>query len=884
MQKTKPPLTFTVNGNSVHVDGDERRTLLTILREDLGLTGAKNGCGVGQCGSCTVLVNGEPRKACTIKPKTLEGKTVETVESLARPTTGDVRPALHPIQQAMLATGAVQCGFCTPGMVMTIKSLLARTPDPTDSEIRTALRDNLCRCTGYQAIVDAVKRAARAQAGDPAALKPAADAPVPRLEGYEKVTGTLPYAADLSRPGMLYGAFLFSEHSHAEILTIDTAACSRADGIKLVLTAVDIPGRNGFGLQIPHQQVFAGERARYLGEVIACAVGETEDAARTALEHVSVKYRPLEPRRDPMENMRPDAPLLHPDGNIAEHVGFTRGDPDNAFAEADLVIEGEYRVPPIEHAYLEPESCLAVPHEEGYAVTVYAATQGAFAFRDMIAASLDLPAEQVRVVQTMPGGGFGGKEEPTVHIQAALAAVRTGRPVKITLNRRESIRISTKRHGAVIRMSHAVRSDGTLLGVRSCAVCDAGAYLSLTKPVVFRTVVCAAGPYVVPNVQAEGFGIYTTTNPAGAFRGFGSTQVAFAAERQMDKIARRLGIDPLELRRKNGLEAGKRTITGQLLRVDGTGYMATLDAVESVLAEERTALLEAPLEPGWERAIGIASSYKNVGLGKGLPDTAGAEVELTPEDTVIVRVGATDMGQGSDTIFAQIAARTMDVDYSRVRVISSDTAQCPDGGMTTASRQTYVTGNAVRLAAEKLAARAADASLPARERVIYTPPATTPLAYEDGPGADGDIHFAFCYTTHAVVTAVHRESGTVRVERVIAAADAGTAIHVQNVKGQIEGGVAMGLGYGLSEEYIHEGDRIITDTLTRLGIPRADTTPTIVSTVIEIADREGPWGAKGLGEVPLNPVAPAIANALSAILDRELDTLPITPDRVTGAR
>jgi CO/xanthine dehydrogenase Mo-binding subunit len=681
---------------------------------------------------------------------------------------------------------------------------------------------------------------------------------------------------------MLYGAFLFSDHTYADILNVDTSACSRAEGVQLVLTAQDIPGRNGFGLQIPHQQVFAGERARYPGEVIACVVADTEDAARAALGTVSVEYRRLDPLRDPVENMRSDAPLIHPDGNIAEQIGFTRGNPDAAFSEADLVVEGEYHVPPIEHAYLEPESCLAIPEEDGYTVTVYAATQGAFSFREMIAASLDLPVEQVRVVQTMPGGGFGGKEEPTVHIQAALAAVRTGRPVKITLNRSESIRISTKRHGAVIRMSHAVRSDGTLLGVRSRAVCDAGAYLSLTRPVVFRTVVCAAGPYAIPNVRAEGFGVYTTTNPAGAFRGFGSTQVAFAAERQMDKIARKLGIDPLELRRKNGLEAGRRTITGQLLRMDGTGYIATLDAVERALNEQRDVLMEAPLEPGWERAIGIASSYKNVGLGKGLPDTAGADVELTPDGTVLVRVGATDMGQGSDTVFAQIAARALGVPYDRVRVISSDTAQCPDGGMTTASRQTFVTGNAVRLAAEKLAARPPDAPLPARERVVYTAPETIPLAYNEGPGADGNVHFAFCYATHAVVVVVNRETGAVRVEHVIAAADAGTAIHLQNVKGQIEGGVVMGLGYGLSEQYIHEDDRIVTDTFVKLGVPRADVSPTIESNVIEIADRDGPYGAKGLGEVPLNPVAPAIANALASILGREIDSLPITPNAVTG--
>ena len=879
---------FSLNGRRIeHQSESSEGTLLSFLRDEMGLTGTKNGCGVGECGSCTVLINGGARRACRVSLADLDGAAVETVEGLAA---GEV---LHPIQQALLASGAVQCGFCSPGMLLATKALLDRDPDPTEQAIRKALRPNLCRCTGYEAIVDGVRRAARALASDSSALERPASAPVARLEGGAKVTGALQYAGDLTRPEMLYGAFVFSEYSHAELLEVETSRCAELPEVVAVLKAADLPGRNGFGLQLPHQPVFAHDRVRYLGEVIACVLAESEHAARAARDKVTVRYRPLEPQRDPQAAMGPAAPALHPKGNIAEHVAFARGDPERAFAEADLVVTGEYRVPPVEHAYLEPEACLAVPNENGYAVTVYAATQGPFAYRDMIAASLGLAPEAVRVVQTMPGGGFGGKEEPTVHIQAALAAVQTGRPVKITLTRAESIRISTKRHGAVISMSHAVRSDGTIIGFRSSTVCDAGAYLSLTKPVVFRTVVCAAGPYAIPNVEAEGYGVYTTTNPAGAFRGFGSTQVAFASERQMDKIARRLGIHPLELRRRNGLVAGRRTITGQQIRSDGTGYLETINAVERALQEEHDNLTAAPLEPGWRRAIGYASSYKNVGLGKGLSDSAAAEVELVSEahaergsgDRLVVRVGATDMGQGSDTVMAQIAARAFGIEYERVTVVSSDTAECPDGGMTTASRQTFITGNAVRLAAERLAERLRNtpSSAPRRERVVYTPPATAPLAEHNGPDAERDVHFAFCYTTHAVVLAVHPESGRVRVERVIAAADAGHAIHLQNVQGQIQGGVAMGLGYALSEAYRHEGDRVVTDSLAKLGVPRIDRCPAIRSEVVEVPHADGPYGAKGLGEIPLNPVAPAVANALAEALGVEFDTLPITAQAVTGA-
>ena len=883
-------ITFTVNGSRVEADRNDPRTLLAFLRDELELTGTKNGCAVGQCGSCTLLVDGAARRACRVKIADLEGSAVETVEALAE---GEV---LHPIQQAFLAAGAVQCGFCTPGVLMATKALLESNPHPSETEIRGALRPNICRCTGYEAIVDGVRRAARALAGDPEALKPPQSAPVVRLEGREKVTGGLRYADDLHRPGMLHAVLVFSDHSHAELLEIDSTACRAEQGVAAVLTAADLPGRNGFGLQLPHQPVFVSDRARYLGDVIACVVADSAEGARGAAAKLTVRYRVLPPRRDPLANMEPDAPLLHAEGNIAEHVGFTRGDPDAAFAKADLVVEGEYSVPAVEHAYLEPEACLAVPNEGGFAVTVYAATQGAPAYREMIAASLALDPQEVRVVQTMPGGAFGGKEEPTVHIQAALAALLTGRPVKIALTREESIRISTKRHAAVIRMSHAVQSDGTIIGFRSHTVCDAGAYLSLTKPVVFRTAVCAAGPYAIPNVAVESYGVYTTTNPAGAFRGFGSTQVAFASERQMDKIARRLKMDPIALRRLNGLKAGSRTITGQLVRAEGTGYLDTLDVVERAFAEEEQTLMTAPLEPGWQRAVGVASSYKNVGLGKGLPDSATAEVELLPDGDLLVRVGATDMGQGSDTIMAQIAARAFGTSYERVRVLSSDTAECPDGGMTTASRQTFVTGNAVRLAAEKLAARleaegdrregrGAGEGGPTRlcERVTYTPPATGPLAAADGPDAAAEIHFAFCYTSSLVVLAVHPESGSARVERVIAAADAGTALHRQNVHGQIEGGVAMGLGYALSEVFRHEEDRITTDSFAKLGVLRADGVPPIRSEVVEVAHADGPYGAKGLGEVPLNPIAPAVANALASVLKIELDVLPISADRVTEA-
>ena len=717
-------ITLTVNGERHRVDAARGARLITFLRDEVGLVGTKNGCGVGQCGSCSVLVNGVVKRACTTRLSDLDSAEVLTVEGMARDG------SLHPIQQAFIDEGAVQCGFCTPGMIMAARGLLEHTPDPDEDAIRSALDHNICRCTGYASIVRAVRRAAallrRDEVTAPAVSTeatsggPAVGTSVERVDARAKVTGARVFAADYSADGMLYGALAFSEEDHARVVSVDTAAAQATEGVVRVLTAADIPGRNGFGLFVPHQPVLADGVVRYRGEPVAFVVAETEAAARRAARQVQVEYEPLPVLHDPDEALADGAPELHEGGNVAETVRFTRGDPERAFAEADLVVEGEYHTQPVEHAYLEPESCLAVPGEKPR-VTVYTANQGSGAFREMIAASLALDDSAVRVIYTPAGGGFGGKEEPTVQIHAALAAHLLDVPVKVTLDRTSSIRISTKRHASRIRIAHAVRADGTLLAVRTRTVCDAGAYLSLTKPVVFRTAVMAGGPYEVPSADVESIGVYTTTNPAGAFRGFGSTQISFAVEVQMDKIAHRLGIDPIDLRRHNALAEGKVTATGHRLGT-GVGYPETIERVAAELEGVRAELTPAP---GKRIGIGFAGAYKNVGIGKGLPDEASAAAEVRRDGTIAIYVGATDMGQGSDTVMAQIAADTLSVPFELVEVVSSDTESCPDAGMTTASRQTFISGNAVagaaRMLGEALAGEAASSQLPASRRRLPSP-------------------------------------------------------------------------------------------------------------------------------------------------------------------
>jgi aldehyde oxidoreductase len=967
-----PRLKFTVNRKPVSVETEGGATLLSVLRDELGLTGAKNGCGKGHCGACTVVVDGEARRSCLVKAARVAGSEVTTIEGL----TGE-GGRLHPVQRAFIEAGAIQCGFCTPGMVMSVVALLAKRPDPTEVEVKQALRHNLCRCTGYASILRAVRLAAawmrgesaegaaagamapsergatgvtRASAGSVSPGSPRAiGRPAPRAGAVARVTGTPIFAADLSFPDLVHGKLVFSEYPHAEVLAVDTSAALASPGVMAVLTAADVPGRNAFGLLVPHQPVLAGDRVRHLGDPVAVVFAETERQAETATAGVRVTYRPLPAVFTPEAALADGAPRLHEeDGagqppNVMHRVEVRKGHVAEAFRRADVIVEDVYTTPMVEHAYLEPEAAVAVP-EPGGGVTVWTGSQGSYAFRQMIAASLALPEEKVRVVFTPTGGAFGGKEEPTVQIQCALGAVRLGRPVRMVLSREESIRISTKRHAERIHMRHGATRDGRLVAMEARIVADTGAYASLGKPVVFRSAVVAAGPYDIPNVSSVAIGVYTNNPVAGAFRGFGSTQVAFASEVQMDKLARRLGLDPIEFRRRNALAEGKETITGQVLG-PGTAYLETLEAVagkvEELRAEVRAAAgvemrvavapgaaaktRSAAARPGRRLGVGVASAYKNVGIGAGKRDAAGAVVGLTETGRLLVRVGATDIGQGSDTVMAQLAAEVTGFALDQVDVLSSDTALCPDGEETTASRQTYVTGNAVLEAArgfrEKLAAFVAEtygarpgegtpqpkpqpapqpvplAEVAARVRAagrtieaesFYVAPATYALreTADKAPGEDPnlwDVHFAYSYGTQAALVAVDEATGEVEVLKVVAAHDAGRVINPQGVRGQLEGGIVMGIGYALSEGLVLEGGRIVNDNLLKLRIPGVGLTPEMDPVIIEKLDPGGPFGAKGMGELAMNPTAPAIINAIRDAVGVYVNDLPADKGRVAAA-
>lgn len=907
---------FTVNGRPHSVAADDTRSLLRILRDDLGLTGAKDGCGQGHCGACTIILNGEAVRACLIRPKKLQGATVETIEGLA------VDGALHPIQQAFLDAGAVQCGFCTPGMIMATKALLDREPNPSDEAIKAALANNLCRCTGYVKIIEAVRRAAALLNGGAAQEPPATaiGSDVPREEGRAKVTGALRFAADMTRPNMLWGKVLWSAHPHARLRGIDTAAAEQLPGVAAVYTARDLPGLNRFGIAKHDQPALADDKVRFIGDAVAVVFAESEAIAEAALKHITVDYEPLPGVFTPQEALAPGAPQVHEGGNVLHHTVLRRGDVARGFAEADVVVEGDYTTPMIEHAFLEPEAGLAEP-EDGR-IVLYIGTQIPFGDRALIAQVLGLPPEQIRVVALPMGGAFGAKEDITLHVFLCLAAWRTGRPAKMVLNRQESIRLHPKRHAFWLHYKTGARRDGTLTAVQARLLSDAGAYASLSSDVMEQAVVFATGPYRVPNVDVEGRAVYTNNITAGAMRGFGVPQTCFAMEQQMDRMARALGIDPIDFRLRNALRVGDETPTGQRLE-HSVGIAATLERAREAL--RGLALIKG--NGSVKIGVGVASGYKNVGLGLGNDDSTTAAIELTPEGRVVARVGASNVGQGSSTVMQQIAAGTLELPLSVVDVIANDTLLTPDGGVTSASRQTYLSGRALHdaclaLRAAMLEAAAAELDAPVaalelsgqgvtwRDRGAgltlpevaaamqrqgrslsyshrFEPVPTYPIldaAEQARRGVDRYRNYlAFAFSTHVAVVAVNEETGEVRLLTEIAAHDCGRALNPKNVEGQIEGATVMGMGYALSEEFVVEEGWNKTQTLRQCRLPKITDTPEIIPLIIEDPDPNGPFGAKGVAEAATLAPAAAICNAIYDAVGVRIYDLPARPERVLQA-
>jgi CO/xanthine dehydrogenase Mo-binding subunit/aerobic-type carbon monoxide dehydrogenase small subunit (CoxS/CutS family) len=985
-----PQLKLTVNGVDRTLDVPASRFLAEVLRYDLKLTGTKIGCEEAECGACTVIVNGQPVDSCIYPAFKAQGADILTIEGLADKDGSN----LHPLQEAFVVHGATQCGFCTPGFIMQAKTLLDENPDPSDAEIKECLKDTFCRCTGYTSIISAVKAAGeKMRTGHlplpeiPAVIEPLEQIGKPhaRPDAVEKVMGTALYTDDYVFDGMLHGATLRSAYPHARIVGIDTSKARALPGVHAVLTHADVPGDPRHGLVENDWPVFAGGKypARYVGDPLALVVADTDEVAHEALSLIDVTYDVLPAVIDPVDARKPDAPVLHPDrptGNLLKHIKVRSGDVDKGFAEADVVVERTYRTPMTEHAFMEPECSVAVPagfdadHDK---LTVYVGSQIPYSDRRQVAKSLGLEDEQVRVKGTLMGGGFGGKEDIAGQVHAALAAQLTGRPVKILYNREESLRFHPKRHATLIRVKTGAKKDGTLVAVEAELYGDSGAYASLGEKVMTRATTHATGPYVVANSKIDCYAMYTNNAPCGAFRGFGVTQSAFAVESNMDIVAQELGMDPVEFRRKNAMRVGTTTATGQLLR-ESVGMLECLEKVENGIRDWRLEIgrlgdweiVDAPQSPNrsiaqspvdeasnlWKPikvgkklfAWGIAAGYKNTGLGGGAPDKSTAEVEVFPDGTAAIRTSSAEMGQNLIGVLAACTAEELGLPFDKVRVLVMDTDLTPDGGPTTASRQTYVSGNAARLAARsmreqmqavlaekfdvhpdviafheglayvdetRLGQVAGDKSQVAdsngstngttnghtngsrnsqfatrsisfadavnamiaegrepRLQYEYWAPKTQPL------GTGGDMHFAFSYAVHAALVSVDAETGEIAVEKVISAHDVGRAINPLSLAGQIEGGIVMGMGNALTEHYIVENGVPWTQHLGQYKMPGIKMTPEMENYIVEHGAADGPYGAKGVGEISSIPISPAITNAVYNAVGVRCMALPLDQD------
>lgn len=912
---------FIVNGKAVALEAVEGEMLADLLRNRLNLTGVKVGCKENECGACTVVIDGEPVLSCNYPAVKANGKTITTVEGLA----GDGKK-LHPLQEAFIQCGAVQCGFCTPGQLMTAYALLLHNPDPSEADIRYALKDTLCRCGGYTAIITAIQAAAKALRSGEAVEAPqvpvstrarkAIGRIVPRPDALDKVTGKAVYTDDVKFEGMLQACVKRAMIPSAIVKRIDVSRARALPGVVAVLTAADIPGDHYHGVVIPDwpSLVGVGERIRYVGDAVAIVAAETRDIAGAALELIEAEFEPLPVVSGAVQALQPDAPQIHTSGNLLKHIKVRKGDVQAGFAAADVTLEETFFTPQMDHAFLEPECSVARPLSNG-TMEIYVGSQIPYADRKEVALALGWPEERVRVIGQMVGGAFGGKEDIAGQIHAALLANATGRPVKLLYDRHESLISHPKRHATQIRVKLGAKKDGRLTAVETELYGDTGAYASLGEYVMTRATTHSSGPYETPNARADCYAMYTNNPPGGAFRGFGVTQSIFAIESAMDMLAEKLKMNPVALRRLNALRSGSVTNTGQVLR-ESVGLVECIDKVSAEMkclsgVEPFKARID-PQEPHKRRAWGFAVAFKNTGLGVGAQDKSGAEAELRRDGIIEVRTSAAELGQGLPTVLALIAAEELEQLPENIHVLLSDTDLTPDGGPTTASRQTYVSGNAVRFAAKALREllvselckdydvnpatirfsdgcvvvngdcltlqKIAEQLLQRRQSIVasyeYVAPQTQPL------GQPGDIHVAFVYAAQAAEVEVDTRTGEVKVLRVITANDVGTAINPLGLKSQLDGGVIMGLGHALTENFIvHEG-QVVTDRLASYRMPSITLTPKITNFVVEDPTAEGPYGAKGVGEVVLIPTIPAIANAVYNAVGVRAHSIPLDQEMI----
>ncbi len=837
--------------NGKEWEGDPERKLLDVLRNDLKCKSVKDGCSEGACGTCTVLADGKAVKACVQKMGRMDGKRILTVEGFSQ-REKDV------YVYAFGEAGAVQCGFCIPGMVICAKGLLDQNPNPSRAEIAFAIRNNFCRCTGYKKIIDGISLAARMlrenlspedmerekeegkdgqEGGSPLKV----GAAIHRIDVEGKVLGTGEYVDDLELPGMVYGSAVRSKYPRAKVLAIRTEAAKALPGVVCVLTKEDVPGKNKVGhlKQDWDTMIGVGEITHYLGDAIALVAAETPEILEQAKALVEVDYEELSPMTCPADSLAKGAPDLHEGGNVLSHEHLVRGNADEVIAASKYKVTRHYETPWTEHAFLEPEAAVAFPFDDG--VFIYSSDQGTYDTRHETSILLGLPPEKVIVENKLVGGGFGGKEDVTVQHHAALIAYLTKRTVKCRLTRKESLLIHPKRHPMSIDMTTACDENGKLTAMKAVVVADTGAYASLGGPVLQRACTHAAGPYNYQVIDIDGKAIYTNNPPAGAFRGFGVTQTCFATECNLNLLAEMAGISPWEIRYRNAIRPGQVLPNGQIADAS-TGLAETLEAVKESYESSPYA--------------GIACAMKNAGVGVGLPDTGRVRL-LVQDGKVHIHAGASCIGQGLGTVLVQILGETLGEGLDRLVYHQPNTKEAPDSGTTSGSRQTLITGEAARRAALDLkAALEAEGGdwdkLEGREFYGEWLAKTDKMG---SPVPNPVSHVAYGYATQVCIL---NEDGTVK--KMIAAHDVGKAVNPKSVEGQIEGGVVMSLGYALTEQYPLK-DCVPTAKFGTLGLFRADKTPEVESIIVQKEGIKEAYGAIGVGEITSIPTAPAVQGA-----------------------
>lgn len=831
-------INLTLNGISLRIDKSNPKRLIDYLREDHGLTSVKDGCSKGACGSCFVIIDGESQKSCIkvssleddIKIKTVEGLTIREKEVY---------------DFAFAQAGAVQCGFCIPGMVLSGKALIDKKPDPTRDEIKTALRRNVCRCTGYVKIIDAVKLAAKYLREDLSIPQTEFSGKLGedfhRIDAREKTLGYGEYVDDMTLPGMIFGKALRAKFPRALVKKIDISKAQQHGDVVCILTAKDIPGEKKLGHLVKDWDalIAEGDITRYVGDSIALVASTNQDTLDEILALIEVDYQELEPLTSPTEALALDAPDLHVSGNILQQEKLHRGDAKNAIENAKFKVMKHYSTPFTEHAFMEPECAIASYEDEG--IFLYSGAQGIYDDQREVATLLGIEKSKVRVQSKLVGGGFGGKEDASVQHHASLLAWISKKPVKVKFSREESILIHPKRHAMEMDLTSACDENGILQGMDANIVFDTGAYASLGGPVLQRACTHASGPYNFHNISIEGMAVYTNNPPAGAFRGFGVCQSAFAFESNLNLLAEMVGISAWEIRYRNAIRPGQSLANGQIAD-DSTALVECLEALKEVYHANKYA--------------GIAASFKNSGIGVGIPDIGRCILSIENEK-VHIRTSAACIGQGIATVSLQTVCEVTNIKPDLIVVEAPDTARTPNTGTTTASRQTVFTGEAIRRAALKLK-QAIDSgkSLKDLELVEFYGEFCSETDPIDSDKKNPVSHVAYGYAAQVVIL---DDQG--KLSKVVAAYDLGKVVNRKAAEGQIEGGIVMGLGYALTEDYplVNSVPKV---TYKGLGLFKSSEVPDIETIIVErdfVVDIA--HGTKGVGELATIPTAPATQGA-----------------------